>query len=112
MAEGQSQEDPKLQVEAARKAFEHEFERFARFAENSETLRALDLSSAALEQRALAEVRTRHLGKKSALSASKKMIGIGTWRVVTGMEHTQVFRQRTVMNDPRETMCGNRLAVD
>ncbi|HEV7797456.1 MAG TPA: phenylalanine--tRNA ligase subunit alpha [Pyrinomonadaceae bacterium] len=75
MTEEQTQEDPKLQDEAARKAFEHEFERFAGFVENSETLRSLDLSSAAAEQRTLAEVRTRHLGKKSALAASKKMIG-------------------------------------
>jgi len=75
MAEGQSQEDPKLQVETARKAFEQEFERFAGFAENSATLSALDLSSAEAEQRALVDLHTRHLGKKSALAASKKMIG-------------------------------------
>ena len=75
MAEGQSQQDPKLQVEAARKAFEREFERFADFADDSATLGALDLSSAEAEHRALAELRIRHLGKKSALAASKKMIG-------------------------------------
>jgi phenylalanyl-tRNA synthetase alpha chain len=75
MAEGQSQEDPKLQVEAARKAFEQEFERFANLTENSATLSALDLSSAEAEQRAIADLRTRHLGKKSALAAGKKMIG-------------------------------------
>jgi phenylalanyl-tRNA synthetase alpha chain len=75
MTEDQTQKNPKLQVEAARKAFEQEFERFAAFAEDSETLRSLELSSATAEQRALAEVRTRHLGKKSALATSKKMIG-------------------------------------
>jgi len=75
MTEGQSAEDPKLQVEAARKAFEQEFERFASFAENSTTLSVLDLNRAEAEQRALAELRTRHLGKKSALAASKKLIG-------------------------------------
>src|SRR6185295_9774961 len=75
MAAGQTPEDPKLQVEVARKAFEQEFERFANLTENSATLSALDLSSAEAEQRALAEVRTRHLGKKSALAAAKKMIG-------------------------------------
>src|SRR6185295_17943648 len=75
MADDQSQQDPKLQVEAARKAFEQEFERFANLAENSATPAALDLSSAEAEQRALAELRTRHLGKKSALAAGKKMIG-------------------------------------
>ena len=75
MADNQSEQDPKLQVEAARKAFEQEFERFARFAEDGDKLNALDLDSAQAEQRALGDLRTRHLGKKSALSASKKMIG-------------------------------------
>jgi len=74
MAEDQIQ-DPKLQVEAARKAFEQEFGRFADFAENSARLNALDLKSSEAEQRALDELRTRHLGKKSALAASKKLIG-------------------------------------
>jgi phenylalanyl-tRNA synthetase alpha chain len=75
MPAGQSPEDPKIQIEAARKAFEQEFERFAGFADSSATLSALDLSSAEAEQRALAELRTRHLGKKSALATAKKMIG-------------------------------------
>ena len=75
MADDQSQQDPRLQVEAASKAFEQEFERFADLADNSAKLSALDLSSAGAEQRALAELRTRHLGKKSALAAGKKLIG-------------------------------------
>jgi phenylalanyl-tRNA synthetase alpha chain len=74
MAPDQSQENPKAQVEAARKAFDQEFERFAG-AENPEATKAHDLSSAEAEQRAIGELRTRHLGKKSALAASKKMIG-------------------------------------
>src|SRR6185369_11601677 len=36
---------------------------------------SLTLDEALAEQRALAEVRTRHLGKKSALSAARKLIG-------------------------------------
>jgi phenylalanyl-tRNA synthetase alpha chain len=70
-------QDPKAQVAAARKAFEQEFERFARIAENSAAagLSSLSLNDAEAEQRALAELRTRHLGKKSALAATKKMIG-------------------------------------
>lgn len=69
-------QDPKAQVEAARKAFEQEFERFAGVAEKSALgLSSLSLGDAEAEQRALAEVRVRHLGKKSALAASKKMIG-------------------------------------
>lgn len=75
MTEGQSQEDPKAQVEAARKAFEQEFGRFANFAGDAATLSGLDLADAENEQRGLVELRTRHLGKKSALAASKKMIG-------------------------------------
>ena len=71
MAEGQSQEDPKLQVEAARKAFEQEFERFASFAENS-----ANVERARLERRGSGAASTRRgprrdtLGKKSALAAS------------------------------------------
>lgn len=75
MAENQSQQDPKAQVEAASKAFEQEFERFARFTQSSRSLQALTLADAELEQRALAELRTRHLGKKSLLSICKKAIG-------------------------------------
>jgi phenylalanyl-tRNA synthetase alpha chain len=75
MPESQSQDDPKAQVEAARKAFEQEFGRFAGFAENSAALSGFGLNPAETEQRALADLRTRHLGKKSALAASKKTIG-------------------------------------
>jgi phenylalanyl-tRNA synthetase alpha chain len=78
MTEGQSQDDPKLQVEIARKAFEDDFERFASLTLHSEldsTLSGFVLDHWEAEQRALAELRTRHLGKKSALAASKKMIG-------------------------------------
>jgi phenylalanyl-tRNA synthetase alpha chain len=73
MTENKSQQDPKTQVEAAREAFEHEFERFARLTDAS--ARPLGLLAAETEQRALAELRIRHLGKKSALSTSKKLIG-------------------------------------
>jgi phenylalanyl-tRNA synthetase alpha chain len=78
MTESQSQDDPKALVEAARKAFEQEFERFAGLAQRSAltgTVIGFSLDQAEAEQRALAELRTRHLGKKSALAASKKTIG-------------------------------------
>ena len=68
-------QEPTQQVETARKAFEQEFERFARFIGDSADLRGLDLEQATSEQRSLGELRTRHLGKKSALAASKKLIG-------------------------------------
>jgi phenylalanyl-tRNA synthetase alpha chain len=74
MAPDQSEENPRAQVEAARKAFEQEFERFA-IAADAAALKALDFSRAESEQRAIVDLRTRHLGKKSALAASKKMIG-------------------------------------
>ena len=67
--------EPRHQVEAARKAFEQEFERFARFSGDSVQFDALDLEQAIAEQRSLAELRTRHLGKKSQLAAAKKLIG-------------------------------------
>jgi phenylalanyl-tRNA synthetase alpha chain len=75
MAESQPQEDPTTQVEAASKAFEQEFERFVRFTGHSATVQGLTLDQAEAEQRALAELRTRHLGKKSALANCKKGIG-------------------------------------
>ena len=75
MTESQSREDPKVQVEEAGKAFEQEFERFARFTQSSAeaTWPILDDPEAAL--RDLAALRTRHLGKKSVLATCKKAIG-------------------------------------
>lgn len=75
MTESHNSEHPQSQIETASKAFEQEFERFARFTGSSESLSALTLADAEGEQRALAELRTRHLGKKSSLAASKKNIG-------------------------------------
>ena len=94
MPEGERQEDPKLQAEAARKAFEQEFERFARFrrgeraeandgglagAEQDEAKssvpESLNLSEAETALRELGKLRSRHTGKKSALMTVKKMVG-------------------------------------
>ena len=66
---------PAQQVEAASKAFEQEFERFARFTSELNALSNLPLEEAVAEERALSELRTRHLGKKSTLAAAKKLIG-------------------------------------
>jgi phenylalanyl-tRNA synthetase alpha chain len=66
---------PEQQVEAASKAFEQEFERFARFTSDLNVLSTLPLEEAIAEERALSEMRVRHLGKKSALAAAKKLIG-------------------------------------
>jgi phenylalanyl-tRNA synthetase alpha chain len=75
MTDTNNQSEPRQQVEAARKAFEQEFERFARFTGESARLEGLSLEDAMGEQRLLADLRTRHLGKKSQLAGSKKLIG-------------------------------------
>ena len=75
MTESQTDLTPQQQVEAASKAFEQDSERFARFYNDASALTALSLEQAREEERALADVRTRHLGKKSALAATKKLIG-------------------------------------
>lgn len=73
MPEGEH-EDQIQQVEAAHRAFEHEFERFARF-RNSAGLTELKLGDAENLQHDLNDLRTRHSGKKSALASVKKLIG-------------------------------------
>ncbi len=75
MPETQSPPDPKTRVEAASKAFELEFERFARFSLSPSELASLPLPQAESAHQALADLRTRHLGKKSVLAACKKSIG-------------------------------------
>jgi len=68
-------QSPQAQVESAIKAFEQEFERFSHFTGDPATFSALGLETAIAEERALSDLRTRHLGKKSALAATKKLIG-------------------------------------
>jgi phenylalanyl-tRNA synthetase alpha chain len=75
MAENQSLQNPKAEVEAASKAFEREFERFASLLQDSASLQSLSLSTAESELNALGDLRTRHLGKKSATAMAKKLIG-------------------------------------
>jgi len=60
--------------ETINKAFEHDIERFS-FILDQPALAKLDLESANAQKRALAELRTQYLGKKSELAASKKRIG-------------------------------------
>ena len=71
----ENEKDPVQQVEAARKAFESDFERFVRFTGDSAGRSRLSLKEADAELRSLAELRTRHSGKKSALATCKKLIG-------------------------------------
>jgi phenylalanyl-tRNA synthetase alpha chain len=66
---------PQAQVESITKAFEQDFGRFASFNDDPSTLSTLGLEAALGEQRAVAELRTRYLGKKSDLAAAKKLIG-------------------------------------
>ena len=56
------------------KAFEQDIERF-RFILDPAALAKLDLESSNNQKRALADLRTQYLGKKSELAASKKRIG-------------------------------------
>jgi len=65
-------ESPQAQIDLIYKAFEQDFERFVPFIDNPSTL---ELEQAIAEQRALGELRTRYLGKKSAFAATKKLIG-------------------------------------
>ena len=72
--ETQDPQNPTQQVQAARKAFEQEFGRFVRFTDSSQEIR-LSLAEAEEQLRAVRELRTRHLGKKSFFAACKKLIG-------------------------------------
>src|SRR4051812_30881430 len=67
-----TEQSPQAQIESINKAFEQDFERFAPFIDDPSPL---GLEQALAEQRGVAELRTRHLGKKGALAASKKLIG-------------------------------------
>lgn len=67
-----TEQSPQAQIDLIYKAFEQDFERFAPFIDDASML---GLEQALAEQRALVELRTRHLGKKSALAAAKKLIG-------------------------------------
>jgi phenylalanyl-tRNA synthetase alpha chain len=71
---GETYEQHKSQAEAPYKAFEREFERFARF-RNRDDLKALTLAEAQAALRELDELRKRHTGKKSGLAATKKSVG-------------------------------------
>src|SRR5688500_16304699 len=71
----ESENAPAKEVDAAREAFEREFERFARFIGSAASSVHLTLPEAEGEQRALSELRTRHLGKKSPIASAKKLIG-------------------------------------
>ena len=73
MTVNQTEQLPEQQVEAARKAFEQDVERFVRFSDPAQL--DLDLETAETEAKGLREIRVRHLGKKSALAASRKLIG-------------------------------------
>ncbi len=66
---------PKEQAEAARKAFEQEFERFARFRHSSPDRNRLTLKESEALDHELGDLRTRHTGKKSRLAGVKKLIG-------------------------------------
>jgi len=74
MAEGVKYKDLILQADNIFKAFEQEFERFARF-RTSQGLEDVTLKDAERLQVDLSDLRTRHTGKKSAFASVKKLIG-------------------------------------
>ena len=75
MVDNQADQSPERQVEAISKAFEQDFERFASFTGEPSAVNAMDLETALAEQQIARDLRTRYLGKKSALAATKKLIG-------------------------------------
>lgn len=66
--------DNRAQVAAVREAFEREFERFARFRAGAQSDN-LSLGDVETRLGELADLRTRHTGKKSALAGLMKLIG-------------------------------------
>ncbi|HEX7176289.1 MAG TPA: phenylalanine--tRNA ligase subunit alpha [Pyrinomonadaceae bacterium] len=63
------------QIDSVREAFEQEFGRFARFRSGGDAGAGLSLGDAEAALRDLADLRTRHTGKKSALSQLMKLVG-------------------------------------
>ncbi len=90
-------QSPQAQVEAINKAFEQDFERFAGFTGDHFSFATLE--EAIAEQRAVGELRTRHLGKKSALAAARKLIGR-----VAPEERAGFGQQVQAVQDKLETM--------
>src|SRR5690348_17043173 len=66
---------PQAQVEKITEAFDRDIERFVFIRDDTSQLATLGLEAALNEQRAIADLRTRYLGKKSELAAAKKLIG-------------------------------------
>lgn len=64
--------DPIQEVESARVVFEQDFARFLGYDQDGPSL---PLAEAEEELKSLRELRTRHLGKKSAIAVAKKLIG-------------------------------------
>ena len=102
-------QSPLTQIETINKAFEQDFERFATFTSDSLALSALDLERALAEQRAVSELRTRYLGKKSALVATKKLIGrvAPEERAGFGQQVQAVEEKLQTMLDGVELSLGN-----
>ena len=76
MAEDQIQEGPKARIEEALRTFQEEFEQVLHVS----SAEVLDDPVATARERArrIRDLRTRHLGKKSALAACRKLIGRAT----------------------------------
>ncbi len=98
--------DEKTTVEAARKAFDHDFEKFKDLSLNGSS--PSDIESTLRE---LGEIKVRHTGKKSALAQSKKLIGKvaqeerGAFgQLVQSIERSIVERIETVESSLNESL--------
>ncbi|HEX9919296.1 MAG TPA: phenylalanine--tRNA ligase subunit alpha, partial [Pyrinomonadaceae bacterium] len=102
------------QIEAVREAFEQEFGRFARFrgAGASASVGELKLSDAETLAREVADLRTRHTGKKSALANLKKMVGrvAPEERAAFGQQAQQLEAQITGSLAEVESLLGDYVA--
>ena len=101
------------QIEAAREAFGREFDRFARF-RASEGAAGLKLAEAEAALREIGDLRTRHTGKKSALSALMKSVGRvpAEERKAFGQRVQQLGAEFAAALDEVERALGERAAAE
>ena len=105
-----AEQDPAEKVRIVREAFEREFERFARFTSDAVSI---SLNDAIPEQRALAELRARHLGRKSGIASCKKLIAtvIPARRAQLGQLIEQTEREMFLELDKAERALGAIIAA-
>ncbi len=103
--------EPQSQVEAVREAFEREFGRFTRFRDGDTAEFPLADAEAALRE--LADLRTRHTGKKSALASLMKTVGrvAAEERAAFGQRVQQINAEFSESLDASEETLKNYVAA-